>query len=33
VHYDRDGGALLSPGLYLDVAAWHAHVFELIPAD
>ena len=25
--YDRDGGSLLSPGLYLDVPEWGYHVF------
>jgi len=25
--YERDGNALLSPGLYLDVPAWHYHAF------
>jgi hypothetical protein len=27
--YDRDGNDLQSPGLYLDVAAWQYHVFEM----
>jgi len=27
--YDRDGNDLLSHGLYLDVPAWHCHIFEL----
>ena len=27
--YDRDGRDLLSRGLYLDVPAWHNHIFEL----
>jgi len=27
--YDRDGGDLLSRGLYLDVPAWRYHVFEM----
>ncbi|HEY1232144.1 MAG TPA: alpha-amylase, partial [Candidatus Binatia bacterium] len=27
--YDRDGNNLQSPGLYLDVAAWQYHVFEM----
>ncbi|MCE5339204.1 MAG: alpha-amylase [Methanomicrobiaceae archaeon] len=26
--YDRDGGSLLSPGLYLDLPGWGCHVFE-----
>jgi hypothetical protein len=28
-HYERDGDELESTGLYLDLAAWQAHVFEL----
>jgi hypothetical protein len=31
-HYDRDGKELESRGLYLDVAPWQAHVFELARA-
>jgi hypothetical protein len=27
--YDRDGHELLSRGLYLDVPAWHSHVFQM----
>ncbi|MDK2890731.1 MAG: hypothetical protein PWR21_1363 [Methanoculleus sp.] len=27
--YDRDGEALLSPGLYLDIPGWGCHVFEV----
>jgi len=27
--YDRDGGSLLSPGLYLDIPGWGCHVFEV----
>jgi hypothetical protein len=27
--YDRDGGSLLSPGLYLDLPGWGYHVFEV----
>jgi hypothetical protein len=27
--YDRDGNDLLSRGLYLDMAPWGYHVFEL----
>jgi glycosidase len=27
--YDRNGNELLSPGLYLDMPAWHYHVFEI----
>jgi hypothetical protein len=27
--YDRDGNDLQSRGLYLDVPAWHCHVFEM----
>jgi hypothetical protein len=27
--YERDGNELQSRGLYLDVPAWHAHVFEV----
>ncbi len=27
--YDRDGGSLLSPGLYLDIPGWGYHVFEV----
>jgi len=27
--YDREGGELASRGLYLDLPAWHYHVFEL----
>jgi hypothetical protein len=27
--YDRDGGDLSRRGLYLDVPAWRAHVFEV----
>ncbi len=27
--YDRDGGSLPSPGLYLDVPGWGYHVFEV----
>ena len=29
--YERDGGGLLSPGLYLDVPAYGHHLFELTP--
>jgi hypothetical protein len=29
--YDRDGHALMAPGLYLDLAAWHYNVFRLDP--
>ena len=29
VRYDRDGQELLSQGLYLDVPAWHVHVFRM----
>ena len=29
--YDRDGDALLSPGLYLDLPAWGYHLFTLAP--
>ncbi len=28
-NYDRDGGSLLSPGLYLDVPEWGYHVFAV----
>jgi glycosidase len=28
--YERDGDALLAPGLYLDVPPWCTHVFELV---
>jgi len=28
--YERDGDELLSRGLYLDVAAWAYHFFEII---
>jgi hypothetical protein len=27
--HDRDGGSLLSPGLYLDIPGWGCHVFEV----
>lgn len=27
--YDRDGGSLLSPGLYLDLPGWGCHVFTV----
>ncbi|MFF4501242.1 alpha-amylase family glycosyl hydrolase [Streptomyces sp. NPDC001401] len=27
--YDRDGDALLAPGLFVDLPAWHAHVLRL----
>ena len=27
--YDRDGNDLMSGGLYLDVAPWQCHVFEM----
>ncbi|MFF4249971.1 alpha-amylase [Streptomyces sp. NPDC001663] len=27
--YDRDGGALLAPGLFVDLPAWHAHVLTV----
>ncbi|HEU5165806.1 MAG TPA: alpha-amylase family glycosyl hydrolase [Chitinophagaceae bacterium] len=27
--YDRDGNDLLNRGLYLDMSAWHYHVFEI----
>ncbi|MDV2481348.1 alpha-amylase [Methanoculleus sp. Wushi-C6] len=27
--YDRDGGSLLSPGLYLDIPGWGCHVFAV----
>ena len=27
--YDRDGGELLTPGLYVDLPAWHSHVLTL----
>ncbi|HKD21998.1 MAG TPA: hypothetical protein VKB71_08275, partial [Rhizomicrobium sp.] len=30
VQYDRDGNDLESRGFYLDVPAWHCHVFNLI---
>ena len=30
VQYDRDGNDLISRGFYLDVPAWHCHVFNLI---
>ena len=30
--YDRNGDDLLTRGLYLDVPAWHVHVFEVSPA-
>jgi hypothetical protein len=30
--YDRDGGDLLSRGLYLDVPGWHYHGFEVTAA-
>ena len=30
--YDRDGDELAGRGLYLDVAPWQYHVFELAPA-
>jgi hypothetical protein len=29
--YDRDGSDLHSRGLYLDVPAWHYHIFEAKP--
>ena len=29
--YRRDGDSLMSPGLYLDLAPWGYHVFELLP--
>jgi hypothetical protein len=29
VSYIRDGNDMLSQGLYLDMPAWHYHVFEL----
>jgi hypothetical protein len=29
--YERDGSDLARRGLYLDVAAWGHHVFEIIP--
>jgi hypothetical protein len=29
VNYDRDGGDLIGPGLYLDLPAWGRHVFEI----
>ncbi len=28
--YDRDGGSLLVPGLYLDISGWGCHVFTVI---
>jgi len=31
--YDRDGDALLSAGLYLDLPAWGYHVFTLSQAE
>lgn len=31
--YDRDGGSLAAPGLYLDLPPWGYHVFELALAD
>ena len=31
--YDRDGGSLVAPGLYLDLPPWGCHVFELAGAD
>jgi hypothetical protein len=27
-YYERDGNSLLSQGLFLDIPAWHYHVFE-----
>jgi hypothetical protein len=30
VHYDRDGNDLQAGGLYLDMAPWQVHVFEII---
>ena len=30
--YERDGDEMLSRGLYLDVGAWQAHLFEVTPA-
>jgi hypothetical protein len=29
--YERDGNELQSRGLYLDVGAWQAHLFEVKP--
>jgi hypothetical protein len=31
-HYERDGDALQSRGLYLDVPPWQYHAFEMTPA-
>jgi hypothetical protein len=28
-YYDREGNSLLSKGLFLDMPAWHYHIFEL----
>ncbi len=28
-HYERDGSALVNPGLYLDLPPWGYHVFEM----
>jgi hypothetical protein len=32
VTYERSGAELAQPGLYLDVPAWRAHVFEVLEA-
>ena len=31
--YERDGGQMLSPGLYVDLRPWGCHLFNLLQAD
>ncbi|HTD53781.1 MAG TPA: alpha-amylase family glycosyl hydrolase, partial [Silvibacterium sp.] len=31
--FDRDGGLILSPGLYVDLSPWNFHFFEFSPMD
>jgi hypothetical protein len=33
IEYEREGGELLTPGLYLDVAEWQYHAFEVTRND
>jgi hypothetical protein len=30
--YDRDGGSLQFPGLFVDLGSWKYHIFDLVPA-
>ena len=30
--YERDGSALMDPGLYIDIKAWGYNLFRLDPA-